>query len=117
MRPTIARVHRTVAWLVLAGLIGELYLAGAGLFAATTFQPHRSLGHALAGADLLLLALALAARPGRRVVGLSALLVAPAALQALLPSLRAVLPWVAALHAVNAPAPTGPATYKTCSGR
>jgi hypothetical protein len=38
------------------------------------------------------------------VVGLAAVLVALAILQMLLPSLRSGLPWVAALHVVNAAA-------------
>jgi len=65
-----------LAWLVLAGLVVEVYLAGAALFGVTTFQPHRALGVALALGILLLLVLALVARPGRRVVGLAALLAA-----------------------------------------
>jgi hypothetical protein len=65
----------------------------------TTFQQHRALGVALAVAILLLLALAMVARPGRRVVALGALLVDLTVVQVLLPSLRIGLPWFAALTA------------------
>jgi hypothetical protein len=45
---------------------------------------------------------ALVARPGRRVVGLAALLAGLTVVQVLLPSLRIDVPWLAALHTVNA---------------
>jgi hypothetical protein len=96
------RTLQGLAWLVEGGLAIEFYLAGAALFGATTFQPHRALGISLAVAILLLLVVALIARPGRRVVGLAAALTALAIVQILLPSLRGGLPWVAALHVVNA---------------
>ena len=98
----ITRTFQGLAWLVVGGLVIEFYLAGAALFGATTFQPHRALGVGLAAAILLLLVVALIARPGRRVVGLAAALTALTIVQMLLPSLRAGLPWVAALHVVNA---------------
>jgi hypothetical protein len=91
-----------MAWLVVAGLVLQFYLAGAALFGAMTFQPHRTLGNLLAVAILLLLVLALIARPGRSLVGLTALLAGLTVVQVLLPSLRTGLPWVAALHAVVA---------------
>jgi hypothetical protein len=102
MRSVVTRIFQGLAWLVLAGLVVEFYLAGAALFGVTTFQPHRMLGVALALAILVLLVLAPVAPPARRVVGLAALLAALTVVQVLLPSLRTGLPWVAALHAVNA---------------
>ena len=98
----ITRMFQGLAWLVVGGLVIEFYLAGAALFGATTFQPHRALGVGLAAAILLLLVAVLIARPGRRVVGLAAALTALTIVQVLLPSLRTGLPWVAALHVVNA---------------
>jgi hypothetical protein len=53
-------------------------------------------------AILLLLVLALVVRPGRRVVGMSALLAGLTVVQVLLPSLRPGLSCVAALHVVSA---------------
>jgi hypothetical protein len=46
--------------------------------------------------------LALAGRLGRRLIGLSMLLVVLTTVQMLLPSLRGGAPWIAALHPVNA---------------
>jgi Family of unknown function (DUF6220) len=104
MRAVVTRLVHGLAWLVLAGLAGEFYLAGAALFGVTTFQPHRTLGAVLAGAILLLPVPAPVARPGRRVLGLAALLAALAVVQAALPRLQPGLPAVAALHVVNAAA-------------
>ena len=98
----LARILQGLAWLVVGGLLLQIYLAGAALFGATSFQPHRALGDGLAIAILLLLIVALIARPGRRVVGLAAVLTALAIVQLVLPSVRTGLPLVAALHAVNA---------------
>jgi Family of unknown function (DUF6220) len=98
----ITRIFQGLAWLIVGGLAIQFYLAGAALFGATTFQPHRALGDGLAAAILLLLVVALIARPGRRVVGLAVALTALTIVQVLLPSLRTGLPWVAALHVVNA---------------
>jgi hypothetical protein len=98
----ITRILQGLAWLVVAGLVVEFYLAGAALFGATTFQPHRALGVGLTAAILLLLLVTLIARPGRRVVGLAALLLVLGIVQVVLPSLRTAVPWVAALHPINA---------------
>jgi Family of unknown function (DUF6220) len=98
----ITRIYQGLAWLVVGGLLSEFYLAGTALFGATTFQLHRTLGISLAAAILLLLVLALVARPGRRTIGLAAVLVVLAIVQVLLPSLRTAVPWVAALHPINA---------------
>jgi Family of unknown function (DUF6220) len=94
----LTRLFQWLAWLILAGLVVQFYLAGAALFGAMTFQPHRTLGYLLGAAILLLLVVALVARPGRRLVGLTALLAGLTVVQVLLPSLRTGVPWVAALH-------------------
>jgi asparagine N-glycosylation enzyme membrane subunit Stt3 len=102
-RVVLARALQGLAWLIVAGVVAEFYLAGAALFGlAPSFQPHRALGGALAVAILLLLVLALIVRPGRRLLGLVALLTALTIVQAALPSLRPVVPALAALHVVNA---------------
>jgi hypothetical protein len=111
------RIVQGLAWLVVGGLVTQFYLAGAALFGATTFQPHRALGDALAAAVLLLLVATLLARPGRRLVGLSAGLMALTVVQLLLPSLRSGLPWVAALHVVNAAAMAALAVSIACAPR
>jgi hypothetical protein len=98
LQTVLARLFQGLAWLILAGLVVQFYLAGAALFGAMTFQPHRTLGYLLGAAILLLLIMALVARPGRRLVGLTSLLAGLTIVQVLLPSLRTGVPWVAALH-------------------
>ena len=72
MQRTILYVHQGLAWVVLAGLFLQFYLAGMGLFGAASFEFHRTWGYLLAIPILLLLVLALAGRLGRRLIGLSA---------------------------------------------
>lgn len=102
MRRIILYIHQGLAWVVLAGLLLQFYLAGMALFGAASFEFHRTLGYLLAIPVLLLLVLALAGFLGRRLIGLSALLVVLTIVQVMLPSLRASVPFVAALHPVNA---------------
>ena len=102
-RLILTRTLQGFAWLIVAGLIAEFYLAGAALFGVTpSFAPHRALGGILAIAIVLLLVLTLIARPGRRLLGLTALLAGLTIVQAALPSLQPVVPALAALHVVNA---------------
>ena len=101
-RVVVIRIFQAVAWLVVAGLVVEFYLAGAALFGVTTFQPHQLLGVLLGVAILLLLSISLVARSGRRTVGQVAVLVLLTLVQLSLPSLRSVVPAIAALHVVNA---------------
>jgi hypothetical protein len=93
-------IHRVLAWLILAGLVVEFYLAGAPVFRAVTFAPHVELGRTLGTAILVLFVLGLIDRIGPRVLRLSALLLGLMIVQWVLPALGAVLPWLAALHAI-----------------
>jgi hypothetical protein len=102
MRQIVSRLHRGLAWVAIAGFAVQFYLVGAALFGLTTFQLHRIVGYLLVLLVALLLILALAGLLGRRVIGLSVLLLVLVAVQALLPSLRTSVPWLAALHPVNA---------------
>jgi hypothetical protein len=70
-------------WLLLAFLLAgaaQIFLAGLGVFGlfdtgGDTFAPHRALGFAMAGVALLILVLAVIARPGARAIAGSAVLV------------------------------------------
>jgi hypothetical protein len=70
-------------WLLLAFLLAgvvQIFLAGLGVFGlfdtgGDTFAPHRALGFAMGGIAVLILVLALIARPGARAIVGSALLV------------------------------------------
>ena len=102
MQRNIARIHPILARLFLAGLLLQFYLAGAGLFGAGSFQPHRMLGDALTVLAILFPVLAIVGRLGQKVIGLSLLLVLLTIVQIMLPSLRGSASWIAALHPVNA---------------
>ena len=93
-------VHRGLAWLILAGLVVEFYLAGASVFKVTSFAPHVDLGRTIGTAILLLLVIGLLDRSERRIVGLSAILVALMIVQWVLPGLWSVMPAVAAFHVI-----------------
>lgn len=103
----VAQIHRALAWLFLAGLLVQVYLAGAPLFGVTSFQPHRMLGSMLTILAILLPVLSLVGNVGRRLLGLSILLLCLTIVQGMLPSLRGSIPWLAAFHSVNAVALIG----------
>jgi Family of unknown function (DUF6220) len=100
-RSGIRRAARTgYRWLLLAFLLAvavQIFLAGLGVFSlgagdraggSHAFSAHQGLGFALAGASILILVLALAARPGRLALWLAgALVVQTCLLQSLLDGL------------------------------
>jgi hypothetical protein len=102
MQRIISQIHQGLARIFLAGLLLQLYLAGAPMFGATSFEPHRMLGSALTILAILFPVLALVGRLGRQRIGLSMLLVFLIIVQVMLPSLRGSASWIAALHSVNA---------------
>jgi hypothetical protein len=92
-----------VAQIFLAGL-GVFRLQGEGLAAGgdTAFAPHRALGFTMAGIALLILVLALIARPGARAITGSAVLVLLTSLmQSLLAGLGEDHAAYGALHALD----------------
>jgi mercuric ion transport protein len=92
-----------VAWLFLACVVVQVFLAGLGVFAgAQNFTLHREFGYLFGWLTLVLLLLALVGRLGRRWVGLSALMLVLFAFQSVFVALREVMPEGAALHPVNA---------------
>jgi len=91
-----------VAWLFVACIVAQLFLAGLGVFrAAADFATHRDFGYAFGWLTLVLLVLALAARAPRVQVGLSVVLLVQFALQSVLIALRRDSPELAALHPLN----------------
>src|SRR5204863_3231998 len=80
-------------WLLLAFLLAgaaQIFLAGLGVFGlfdtgGDTFAPHRTLGFAMAGVAVLILVLALIARPGARAtIGSAPLVLLTSVVQRLL---------------------------------
>jgi hypothetical protein len=91
-----------VAWLLVAGLFVQVFLAGLGVFDSTTgFETHRDLGFALGILPIVMLVAGLAGGLGRRLVGIAALILGLFLLQSVLVGVRTQAPAVAALHPVN----------------
>lgn len=103
MQRIVAQSHQWLARIFLAGLLIEFYLVGAAIFGAgLSFGPHRMLGSALVVLAILFPVLALVGRLGRKLIGFSFLLLLLTIVQGMLPSIRGNVPWIAALHPVNA---------------
>jgi hypothetical protein len=102
-------------WLLLAFLlagVAQIFLAGLGVFRLedqglaaagdTAFSPHRTLGFTLAGIALLILVLALIARPGvRAIIGSAVLVLLTSLVQSLLAGLGEDHAVYGALHALD----------------
>jgi len=106
--------HTGYRWLLLAFLLAvavQIFLAGLGTFSFDTgkaagashaFSVHQDLGFALGGASILLLVLALAARPGKLALWLAvALVVQTNLLQSLLDGLADNTALFGGLHALD----------------
>jgi hypothetical protein len=106
---------RAYRWALLAFLLAgvtQIFLAGLGVFSLqgqgleaagdSAFAPHRALGFAMAGIAVVILLLALVARPGARaVVGSAALVLLTSLIQSLLAGLADNHAVYGALHALD----------------
>jgi hypothetical protein len=109
---TVRIAYIGIAWLFLACVVVQVFLAGLGVFAGgQNFSLHREFGYVFGWLTLVLLLLGVGGRLGRRWIGLSALLLVLFAFQSVFVALREVLPAVAALHPVNALAIFGVALH------
>jgi hypothetical protein len=94
--------YLVVLWLFVACLVVQVFLAGMGVFAgAENFATHREFSHLFGWLTLILLALAIIGRLGRRWIWMSLLIFGLFVLQSALVALRESAPAVAALHPVN----------------
>jgi hypothetical protein len=98
------RLHAGLAWLFVAAVLVQVFLAGLGIFSAEVgFGWHVEFGYTVIGLVTLgVLLSAIAGALPRREMGLSLLLLVLYVVQTALPQARASLPAVAALHPVNA---------------
>lgn len=95
-------VHLGLAWLLVAGLLVQVFLAGLGVFAGpANFATHRDFGYLLEALPFFMAVTALPARLGRQQVVAAAVMFGQFILQSVFIALRADLPAVAALHPVN----------------
>ncbi len=102
MRSIARTLHTVVAWLFVAGLILQVWLAGRGVFESPTmFDAHRNVGYTLSLFTIVLLVLGLLGRMGRRVALLAVAIFVLFILQSVLVLMRDSTPAVAALHPVN----------------
>ena len=91
-----------LAWLFLAGVVFQVFLAGVGLFELGDWTLHAGVGWGLGSAPLLLLLFVLVARFERRTILLTAGLTLAAVIQPELAAARHTAPIVAAFHPLNA---------------
>lgn len=90
------------SWLLVAGLIVQVFVAGLGVFdSPERFEVHRAFGFTLELLPLIMLLSGLVGAFGRRLVGLAGLTFGLFLLQSLFIGLRAQAPAIAALHPVN----------------
>lgn len=90
-----------VAWVFVACVVVQIYLAGLGVFdSPTAFITHRDFGYLFGILTLVLVVLAVLGRLPRLILGASILLLVLFALQSLFIALRDA-PNLAALHPVN----------------
>lgn len=102
----LRRVHAAAAWLFVAAILFQVFLAGAAianLGGSGNFGTHIEFGYTGFGIVwLIVFVTALLARRPRREIGLVLGLLALYIVQTLLPGAKSSAPWIAALHPVNA---------------
>ena len=102
MRSAARSVHLVVAWLLVAGLVTQIFLAGLGVFRGpANFATHRDFGYMLELLPIVLLVAGLVGGMGRRAALLAAGIFGLFLLQSVFVVMRANAPEVAALHPVN----------------
>lgn len=103
---TLRRVHAAAAWLFVAAIVLQVFLAGAAIASlggSGDFAAHIEFGYSgVFVAWLILIVFAVVARPPRREIGFVLGLLGLYVIQTLLPSFRSSTPVLAALHPVNA---------------
>jgi hypothetical protein len=102
----LALAQRLLASLTALLVVTQFFLAGAGAFGATSFDPHRTVGSVAVLVALLGLGLA---GLTRRHVAHSAAVLGLLVVQFVLGSLGGDEPWIGALHGLNAIAVMGAA--------
>jgi Family of unknown function (DUF6220) len=103
MARRIARpIHIVVAWLLVAGLLVQVFLAGMGVFdSSSMFATHRDFGYALTLLPVVLVVTSLVGGFGRMETIAAAVMFGQFILQSVLVLQRESSPAIAALHPVN----------------
>jgi Family of unknown function (DUF6220) len=106
MRSGLRWLHAAAAWVFVAAVIVQVFLAGAAIVnlgGSGDFGTHIEFGYTAVGlAAIVVVITALLARAGGRQALLSFVLLVLYIVQTILPTLRTTSPTLAALHPVNA---------------
>ena len=111
MRARITTVYGALAMLWALAVVVQVFLAGLGIFGATSFDAHKSFGGILHGITALLAILAIAGPRTGRDIGMAVGLLVLVTVQIALVGSRDSAPGLAALHPVLALAAMGLAVH------
>jgi hypothetical protein len=98
MRKALSTAYSGFAWLVVALGVLQFFLAGMGIFGASSFDAHENVGWALHTITVLVFVLAIAGPRTGRDIGMGFALAALTTIQTALPGLRDDAPGLAAFH-------------------
>ena len=102
MRSIARNLHAGIAWLLVAVLVIQVWLAGRGVFESpTVFDTHRDVGYMISIFPIVLLVVGLLGGMGRGVASMAAAIFGLVILQSVFVAMRTSSPAVAALHPVN----------------
>lgn len=105
MNQRLRQVHAAAAWLFVASIVVQVFLIGTALRelgGSNDFSTHVDFGYAIGFVALIVVVSALVARAGRNAVATSLGLLVLYVVQTVLPGFKEAVPWVSALHPVNA---------------
>ena len=111
MRERITTVYGVLAMLWALAVVVQVFLAGLGIFGATSYDAHKSFGGILHGVTALLAILAIAGPRTGRDIGMAVGLLVLVTIQISLVGARDSAPGLAALHPVLALAALGLAVH------
>ena len=98
MRRALSKGYSGLAWLALALGVLQFFLAGLGIFGASSFDAHEGVGYLFHTIAVIVFLLALAGPRTGRDIGMGALFAILATVQVYLPELRGDVPELAAVH-------------------
>lgn len=101
----LRKVHAAAAWLLVASIVVQVFLIGTAireLGGSNDFSGHVGLGYAIGFIALIVVVTAIVARAGRTAIAASLGLLILYVVQSVLPGFKGSLPWLSALHPVNA---------------
>lgn len=111
MQARITTFYGALAMLWAIAVVVQVFLAGLGIFGATSYDAHMSFGRILHGVTALLVVLAIAGPRTGRDIGMAVALLVLVTIQIALVGARASAPGLAALHPVLALAAMGLAVH------